>query len=378
MHLRSRLFLSAALVSLPTMVAFAQSATGPYVGLGAGWSHVLQKGGETERFGTNVTAGASGLPVPPPARDEGFVVTGQIGYKTPPGVRLEFEPGYRYNSYTNSSSNQINSISLMTNVIYDVDLNQLLNVDTRFTPYFGIGAGAVRTETVGLLPQGAGVSIDYSDKQWSLGYQGIAGLAYNLSQDVVFGVDYRFFGTTDTSSRLRITNGNAGATAIPFTLPYNNHSILASVRYYFGGPTSPASVATVAPAATIPAAAAAPPAPPPAVPRVQTFLVFFDWDSAQLTGAARDTITAAAQAIKSGNVARLEIVGHTDTTGSPQYNQRLGSRRADAVRDDLIKKGVSHGSITTRSAGKTQLRVPTADNIREPQNRRAEIILPPS
>jgi OOP family OmpA-OmpF porin len=114
------------------------------------------------------------------------------------------------------------------------------------------------------------------------------------------------------------------------------------------------------------------------VRQTQTFLVFFDWDSANLTAAARDTITTAVNAIRAGGNARIEVVGHTDTSGTPQYNQRLGQQRADAVRAEMTRQGVAANAITTRSAGETQLRVPTADNVREAQNRRAEIILPPS
>ena len=72
---------------------------------------------------------------------------------------------------------------------------------------------------------------------------------------------------------------------------------------------------------------------------------------------------------------RIEVTGHTDTSGSAQYNQGLSVRRANAVAAELVRLGVPRNEISARGVGESQLLVPTPDNTREPQNRRVEIVL---
>jgi outer membrane protein OmpA-like peptidoglycan-associated protein len=131
-----------------------------------------------------------------------------------------------------------------------------------------------------------------------------------------------------------------------------------------------------APPVPAPEPAAPPPAPVVAAPEPQRlFQVFFDFDKSEITEAAARVIEAAAATVKAGNVARITVTGHTDTVGTDRYNQALSERRAAAVRDGLIADGVGAGEITTSGVGKRGLLVPTADGVREPQNRRAEIVL---
>lgn len=106
------------------------------------------------------------------------------------------------------------------------------------------------------------------------------------------------------------------------------------------------------------------------------YQVFFDFDSAELDPQARQTIgEAAADWRRTGN-AQISLVGHTDTSGSPDYNLRLSERRAEAVQSALIAEGVPATSITTTGAGQNDLLVPTGDGVREPENRRVEIFVP--
>ena len=72
---------------------------------------------------------------------------------------------------------------------------------------------------------------------------------------------------------------------------------------------------------------------------------------------------------------RIEVAGHADRSGSPQYNQRLSQRRADNVAAELVRQGVSRGDIAVSAYGETRPLVPTADGVREPQNRRVEIVM---
>ncbi len=120
-----------------------------------------------------------------------------------------------------------------------------------------------------------------------------------------------------------------------------------------------------------PPPAAAPPPPPPA----PSFMVFFDWDRSNLSAQAMTTIQQAAAAYKTRGAARVTATGHTDTSGSETYNMALSLRRANTVKDALVKAGVPAASITTVGRGESGLLVKTADGVREPQNRRVEIVM---
>jgi outer membrane protein OmpA-like peptidoglycan-associated protein len=103
--------------------------------------------------------------------------------------------------------------------------------------------------------------------------------------------------------------------------------------------------------------------------------VFFDWDKATLTDRARQIIREAAENSTRVQYTRIEVNGYTDTSGTPQYNQRLSVRRAESVAAELVKNGVPRNAITIQGFGETRLLVPTGPNVREPQNRRVEIII---
>ena len=143
-----------------------------------------------------------------------------------------------------------------------------------------------------------------------------------------------------------------------------NHSALIGLRYAFG-----VQAPMMAPAPT-PAPVVAP-APAPA----RTYLVFFDWDKADLTARAKQIISEAAQNASRVTLTRIEVNGYTDSSGSPAYNQKLSVRRAESVAAELVKDGVPRSEIATQGFGETHPLVPTANGVREPQNRRVEIIL---
>lgn len=109
--------------------------------------------------------------------------------------------------------------------------------------------------------------------------------------------------------------------------------------------------------------------------RAPSFMVFFDWDKSNLTPLARDTIRKAADAYKAKGGARVRSTGHTDTSGPADYNMALSYRRANAVKDELVRDGVSPEDISVVGRGETQLLVPTPDGVREAQNRRVEIVI---
>ena len=117
--------------------------------------------------------------------------------------------------------------------------------------------------------------------------------------------------------------------------------------------------------------AAAPPPPPP----VKNFLVFFDFDKSSLTPRAMDIVKEAAATAKSGQNARLTCTGHTDTSGPANYNMALSLRRANTVKAALVRQGVPADTITVVGRCETALLVATKDGVREPQNRRVEIVI---
>jgi outer membrane protein OmpA-like peptidoglycan-associated protein len=71
--------------------------------------------------------------------------------------------------------------------------------------------------------------------------------------------------------------------------------------------------------------------------------------------------------------AEVTVIGHTDTVGNDEFNDKLSLERAQAVREILIGMGMPTANITAAGRGKRELLVPTADNVNEPRNRRVEI-----
>jgi outer membrane protein OmpA-like peptidoglycan-associated protein len=112
-------------------------------------------------------------------------------------------------------------------------------------------------------------------------------------------------------------------------------------------------------------------APAPA----RNYLALFDWGRADLTDRAQDSIAEVANTARKVQTTRIEVAGHADRSGSAAYNQRLSQRRADAVAAELFRQGISHNEITVSAYGESRPLVPTADGVREPQNRRVEIVL---
>ena len=116
-----------------------------------------------------------------------------------------------------------------------------------------------------------------------------------------------------------------------------------------------------------------PPPPPPQAAAPQSFMVFFDWDRSNLSQQAVQVIGQAASTFKSRGAARLVATGHTDTSGPENYNMALSLRRANAVKNELVRQGVPAEAISVVGRGEEGLLVQTADGVREPQNRRVEI-----
>lgn len=103
--------------------------------------------------------------------------------------------------------------------------------------------------------------------------------------------------------------------------------------------------------------------------------VFFNHDSATLTPEGRAAVQQAASDYIATGETSISIVGHTDTTGSAEYNLGLSERRARTVVDTLTSLGVPPAAMTAAWRGQADLAVQTGDNVREPRNRRVEIAI---
>lgn len=106
------------------------------------------------------------------------------------------------------------------------------------------------------------------------------------------------------------------------------------------------------------------------------FMVFFDWDKYDLSGSALQVLDAVAGEIKGRqDVKQIVVVGHTDTSGPEKYNRKLSLKRANAVRDAIVSRDIPAQKIKVDGRGESELLVQTPDNVRQPENRRAQITL---
>lgn len=111
------------------------------------------------------------------------------------------------------------------------------------------------------------------------------------------------------------------------------------------------------------------------IKRSRSYIVFFDFDKSTLTESASNIIKQANdEATKSGKSTSFSLTGYTDRSGTDAYNMKLSVRRADAVKKELVKLGQSASNLKAVGKGESDPLVPTADGVREPQNRRVEII----
>ncbi|MGG5887061.1 OmpA family protein [Falsiroseomonas sp. HC035] len=366
MSLRTAL-LAATVLALP-LAAQAQPISGLYVGAGAGVNLLQETDVELSRQfgGTTASRTASA------EFNYGYVGVISLGYGFGNGVRAEIEGSYRENevdSITGAnalgrplrSDGKARSYGVMANALYDFDLGPGAFV----TPYVGIGAGYQWHEYDGTRVSGPAGSVSIDGEDGRFAYQAIVGAAFPISAapGLAITAEYRFMGTLspEFDSVGRAPNGATTARGTAEVDNFN-HSLLVGLRYAFGVTPPPPVVAPQAPVAQAPEIA-------------RTYLVFFDFDRADLTDRARQIIAEAATNSQRAGTTRIEVSGHADRAGSPQYNQRLSERRAAAVASELERRGVPRAAMAIQAFGESRPLVPTADGVREPQNRRVEIVL---
>jgi len=105
------------------------------------------------------------------------------------------------------------------------------------------------------------------------------------------------------------------------------------------------------------------------------FVVYFPWDQAALTDQARAVILNATNLANQCSVSGIVIEGHADSSGAASYNVGLSHRRADNVEGELRRNGLTTSNVTKTARGETALAVRTDDGVREPGNRRTEVII---
>ena len=361
--MRHLLFATAALVGA-SGAASAQHVSGVYVGGGA-MLNFLQNSDVTLGQGLNGSAATLGMGSSGTVDyNVGYGGALAVGYGFGIGLRAELEGSYRYNEVDGMSGfggggsfgqfrGSQQTYGVMANLLYE------FAVSPHFRPYLGAGVGWMWTEWNAVRGTNSIARIGSDDTDSNFAYQLIAGFAVPINERWAVTLDYRFMQVVDPefdglAARVVAPNGVSRGSMSSDSF---NHSVLLGVRYSFGA---------APPAAPPPAAAPAP---------ARTFLVFFDWNRADLNDRARQIVGEAARARTSQAVTRIEVNGYTDTSGSAQYNQGLSVRRANAVAAELVRLGVPRQEIVAQGFGETNLLVATPDNTREPQNRRVEIIL---
>jgi outer membrane protein OmpA-like peptidoglycan-associated protein len=109
--------------------------------------------------------------------------------------------------------------------------------------------------------------------------------------------------------------------------------------------------------------------------RPESFVIYFDTNSStQVTAASQAAIQGLMTTVSAWPAAEINIIGHTDTVGSQEVNEKLGLERAKSVAALLLSSGLNM-QLETSSRGKRELLVPTNDNVANEQNRRVEINL---
>jgi OmpA-OmpF porin, OOP family len=301
----------------------------------------------------------------------GYDVGGIVGYDFG-GFRLEAEASYRRakaDGFNISGAQTFSGANLDGNAsALSFMLNGLLDFgdDDGLQGYVGGGAGIGRVKVLADTP--ALTYVDDSDSGFA--YQAIAGLRYPVSSNVDVGLKYRMY----NQQNVALVSPRGAALDTDF----RSHSLMFTLGYNFGGEEAPP------PPAPVPAPPPAPLPPPPPPPVVEApvcnkgpYIVFFDWDKSDITPEAASILDSAVTAYGSCANVPIMLAGYTDRSGSTAYNQGLSDRRNASVTSYLTSRGVSAGAISSQGFGESNNRVPTADGVRELQNRRVEITYGP-
>jgi OmpA-OmpF porin, OOP family len=290
------------------------------------------------------------------------------GYAWGNGFRTEGEFFYRRADVRSLSgagvgapNGELINMDIMGNLLYDFEVTEW------FMPYLGAGLGIGVVDGENLKTLTGGRILNSTHTKFT--YQGIAGLGFMIDPNWYLFVDYRFVGTNSPKFK-----SNLGDRADSTN---RSHNLMFGFRFHFDTPAEMPPAPLPMPAQLRPAPMPQPrPMARPVVPAVpQTYMVFFDFDKSVLTPEAKRIIASAAQEYQRGRYVRLNVTGHTDTSGTNMYNKRLSERRSTIVEQELARLGVPTSDMASSSVGESSPMIPTADGVRESQNRRTEITL---
>jgi len=324
-------------------------ATGWYVDLGAGWDKADNAEYSQQGF----------QPFTVPTSDSALIV-GSIGYRLANRLRFEGEVGYDSRSLQATNFGAGGSItggsdkiwSFMANAAYDFPLGPKWD--------FTVGAGAGFGE---LDAKVSNASTSFSDSHRGYMWQGFAGFDYWVRRDVSLNLDWRYRELAENKAFFGFPVGDQ-----VHLKNLKDNALVLSARWYPWAAAPPPPPPPMAP----------PPPPPPPMappPPTKTFIVFFDFNKSNLTAEAQAVVSEAVKTAKSNGMVRVMVTGHTDTVGSDSYNQGLSVRRAESVKDEMVREGMDGSTISIEGKSFHDPLVPTGPGVREPQNRRAVIDL---
>jgi OmpA-OmpF porin, OOP family len=338
MSLRLKLLGAAAIgaLTISTHAASAGDFDGWYVGAGGGWNALNGVGFTTSK------------------PQDGWIADVRTGYKFPDSpFRLEGDLNYRNNDLNDhggplDGDGHVEVVNAMLDAIYDFETGGPVK------PYLGLGFGWSRSKS-----KAVGQFIDFNTSPNELGAQLLAGLGWQFAPHWTADLEYRYYNNLSTH-----IDGTVNDAPSRVKETFDGNAVLAGLRWSWGTHEAPP------PPPPLP-----PPPPPPPAPTPTVFKVYFPWNAYRLSGDAKNVVDEIANQYKGKNVSHVEIQGNTDTSGTPGYNMKLGSKRAEAVRAELVADGVPASIISTESLGESNPAVKTGNGVREPLNRRAEVVI---
>ena len=274
-----------------------------------------------------------------------------LGHAWASGWRLEGELAHRFNDtgaigHFENSASDLQTWSGMLNLAYDFHNN------SSWTPYVGAGlgwasvSGSFQGYDTGTFTDGVSTFWNIQDTDQTLAWQLFAGLGWALTDQLTLDTEYRYFVLSDTDFEPGLDMDSVGG-----------HELWLGLRYAFGATPPP------------------PPPPPPPTCVDSNFVVYFEWDRSHLTDQARAVINQAVREAGSCGYSSVNIDGHADRSGNATYNVGLSERRARAVRDEMVRLGVPASAISLDAFGESRNARATPDGVREPLNRRAEVMI---
>jgi outer membrane protein OmpA-like peptidoglycan-associated protein len=338
--------------------AQAQEWTGPYAGIQSGYGWGQSTGGL--RVG--------GFAIPYDVVPTGVIGGAHLGYDWQSGHLVLGIVGDAEGADISGRDTRTNG-QFMTHVANNFDASIRGKVGAAFDRIMvygtgGVAFGNVKTEyscpTCFRAPN-AFDTINSTRVGWTAG----AGASFLIDPKWSAGVEYRYTNLGGKTFAYSVTTASDSGNKFAFS------AVQVSVSYHFW----PHRHQMVEPEPIVPAMAPVP-MPPAPVARQNAFIVFFDFDRYDLTQEAQAVVDQAAKSFRDNGYARIELNGYTDLAGTQEYNLKLSQRRATAVAEALAKLGVPRPAMNVMWHGKEHPRVPTPDGMRDPHNRRVEIVMP--